>query len=630
MSADLREEVAGSTKSHLPEWSEITADPIILQNVEGFRLQFDSKPVQGQIPRQYKFNEQHAGVIDKEIHSLLQKDVITEVNDITDHFISNIFLREKTDGKFRMIIDLSDLNDHVTKHHFKMDHLETATNMMFPGAWLTSIDLKEAYYAIPLHEEDRKYICFQWNNKYYEFTCLPFGLSSAPWIYTKTLRPIFADFHSKGFSGFGYIDDSFIISETFEESVKATKYLCEIFTKLGFRVHPEKSKLIPSHTLVFLGYKLDTSNMSVSPTKEKITKVENKISQLLSKSKPKIREVASVLGSINDLCKASNYGLSHTKALEIDKIKALRSAGKKQFEGSMKISYEGKQDLKWWYTNLHNQRKDIRISPPQTTLFCDASGEGWGASFGYKRAGGRWSVEEGHLHINVLELKAIDLALKSLCSQISNCGLQIFSDNTTAIAYLKHGGGTKSSQCNDIAISIWAWCAHRDIWFLVTHVPGVENVEADYESRHFSENTEWSINPDIFRDISQKLGVPDIDLFASRNNNKVSCYASWGPDPHASYVNAFHVNWSKFKLCYIFPPFRLLNRVIQKIREENAKAIVVSPNWPAQPWYSILHKKASRVLFYKKMENNLIQSVVVKKPQTKSIDDIPLCVFLLC
>ena len=317
MSSEVREMVAGSTKPHLDKWSEITSDPIILENIQGFRLEFDSTPKQNKIPRQYQFNTKHSDVIDLEISTLLEKDVIKEVFDISNHFISNIFLRPKPEGKFRMIIDLSDLNENVTKHHFKMDHLETATDMMFPGAWLTSIDLKEAYYAIPLHEDDRKYICFQWNNRYFEFTCLPFGLSSTPWIYTKTLKPIYAEFHSRGFSGFGYIDDSFIIADSYEESLQATKYLCDLFSKLGFRVHPDKSKLIPSHKLTFLGYVLDTSKMSITPTEEKIQKVKDKISTLLNKEQPKIREVASLLGSLNDLCKAFEYGISHVKSLEI-------------------------------------------------------------------------------------------------------------------------------------------------------------------------------------------------------------------------------------------------------------------------------------------------------------------------
>ena len=227
------------------------------------------------------------------------------------------------------------------------------------------------------------------------------------------------------------------------------------------------------------------------------------------------------------------------------------------------------------------------------------------------------------------ELMAVDFALKSLCKNLSHCGLKIMSDNTTAIAYLSNGGGTRSVQCNDIAKAIWSWCAQRDIWFIVSHIPGKENIVADYESRHFSENTEWKIHPNIFNHISEKLGHLDVDLFASRNNHQVLTYVSWGPDPFALFVNAFQIEWSQFQLCYIFPPFRLLNRVLQKILNERVKAIVISPDWPAQSWYPLLHKYATKVLYFKRKRHNLIQTELVKS-QGKSIDDIPLCAYLLC
>ena len=295
----------------------------------------------------------------------------------------------------------------------------------------------------------------------------------------------------------------------------------------------------------------------------------------------------------------------------------------------MRISLHSREDLLWWYHNLSHQKRIIRISPPDRTIYCDASSEGWGASFEGKKTGGRWSFDEMNYHINVLELMAIEYALKSLCKDFQNEGISILSDNTTAIAYLKNGGGTRSIQCNDLAKNIWQWCAHKNIWFMVTHIPGIENVEADYESRHFTENTEWSLHPDIFANVIQNMGKPDVDLFASKNNFQVKPYVSWGPDPFAIAVNAFHIKWNSFDLCYIFPPFRLLNRVLQKIFNERARAIVIAPDWPAQPWYANIHRKSRKTLYFNKQNNNLLRTEQSNEPTTKSIHDTPLCAFLL-
>ena len=600
--------MAGATKHHLEQWQEITSDPTILQNVSGVEILFDETPIQDNVPRMYKFNETHAEFINAEISEMLQKGVILEIEDSRDCFISNIFLRPKPGNKFRMIIDLSDLNKFVSKQHFKMDHLDVASDMLFPGAWLASIDLKEAYYTIPISESDQKYLCFQWENKVYKFTCVPFGLSSAPWLFTKTLRPIYSKFHENGFKGFGYIDDSFIIAESYDECVAAVQCLTELFTTLGFTVNTEKSVLKPTQNLTFLGYELNSIEMTVSPTKEKKEKVKTTIQNLKNESKPKIRKVASLLGLLNDVCKATEYGKVYVKRLEIQKILALRRVGRRQFEGRMKISYNSMKDLTWWERNIDTASHSIRPVVPEKTLKTDASGLGWGACFDDQRTGGRWSLQESELHINVLELKAVELGLCSLCSDTDNLtGIKVLCDNMTSVSYLRNKGGTRSSECNEITRRIWKWCENRNLWLIVSHIPGVKNIEADFESRNFTDNTEWAVNSKIFTCVCDTWGYPKIDLFASRNNHQLETYASWGPDPGACYIDAFSINWKQFKFVYIFPPFRLIGRALQKVQMERVKAIILAPVWPGQPWFTGLQAASRETWTFPKRKDNLLQ-----------------------
>ena len=67
--------------------------------------------------------------------------------------------------------------------------------------WMASIDLKDAYLSIAIWEEHRKYLRFLWENTMYEFQCLPFGLSSAPRVFTKLLKPVLARLRHQGGSG---------------------------------------------------------------------------------------------------------------------------------------------------------------------------------------------------------------------------------------------------------------------------------------------------------------------------------------------------------------------------------------------------------------------------------------------
>ena len=619
--------IAGTTGLYLDNWEKLTSDRAILQNVAGIRLEFEEQPFQQAVPRQYNCSSEQAIFINQEVSDLLDKGVVVRVSDSSGCFISNVFLRPKPNNKWRLIIDLSDLNVFITKQHFKMEHLDVASRLMFPEAWMASIDLKDAYYTLPIHPMDRKYLCFQWDNQVYMFTCLPFGLSSAPFLFTKTLRPIFSKFHELGHEGFGYIDDSFIISESFEKCQEAVNDLTNLFKELGFRINGEKSITQPTRKLTFLGFVLDTNDMSISPTHDKIEKVLKKIESLESKPNPKIREVASMCGSLNDLCKGSEYGLAHVKSLEIQKNRALSQVGSQGFEAKMKLNRFCHDNLHWWSNNLSSAKKLIRIIPPKETLTTDASSLGWGACFNDLSTGGRWSQQESEFHINILELKAVWLGLNALCKDIFAQGLKIRSDNTTAVSYIAHGGGTHSTECNEIAGQIWKWCQERRIWLIVSHVPGVLNSQADYESRHFSEDTEWEINPQIFHNICQQWGTPDIDLFASRLNHQVSQYASWGPDPFCSFVDAFTEDWSQFNLVYIFPPFRLINRVLQKVRSEKVMAIIIAPNWMGQPWFTPLQKMSSAILHFPRKFGNLRQQGL---QVDNSLHDIPINAHLVC
>ena len=202
-------------------------------------------------------------------------------------------------------------------------------------------------------------------------------------------------------------------------------------------------------------------------------------------------------------------------------------------------------------------------------LYTDASNEGWGGHVGGRATGGRWSDSEKEEHINVLELKAIELSLQSLCEGWDK-HIKVFTDNMTAVAYVKHQGGVKSPACNEVAQAILAWCEEREIFLSVAHIPGIDNDLADFKFRHFSDNVEWSLNDKLFKKVVKVFGEPEIDLFATRLNNKVDKYVSWKPDPTAFAIDAFSLEWSNMYF-YAFPPFSCISRVIQKILDEGAE-----------------------------------------------------------
>lgn len=101
-------------------------------------------------------NMEKAQLIQDKINSLLQKKAILPVQHHPKEFISTIFLVPKKSGGMRPIINLKPLNRFVDTIHFKMETLQTALNLIQEGDFLISVDLKDAYFSIPIYYLHRK------------------------------------------------------------------------------------------------------------------------------------------------------------------------------------------------------------------------------------------------------------------------------------------------------------------------------------------------------------------------------------------------------------------------------------------------------------------------------------------
>ena len=117
-----------------------------------------------------------------------------------------------------------------------------ALNCISPGNFMVSIDLKDAYFSVPIFQPHLKYLSFLWNFKCYEFTCLLFGYSLAPRVFTKILKPIMAYFRFLGFRIIIFIDDLIRIASSYDECLQQLEVVKQTYCELGFTVNIEKLK----------------------------------------------------------------------------------------------------------------------------------------------------------------------------------------------------------------------------------------------------------------------------------------------------------------------------------------------------------------------------------------------------
>ncbi|CAG2203580.1 unnamed protein product [Mytilus edulis] len=466
-----------------------------------------------------------------------------------------------------------------------METFKSALELVKNKNFFAKLDIKDAYYSLGIKKEDRKFLRFTWKGQLYQFTAMPNGLSPAPRIFTKLLKPVLSSLRKEGYVNCAYIDDILLVGDTYEECLNNVQETMKLFDSLGFTIHKEKSVVVPAQNIEFLGFSIDSVSMVVKLAPKKVANIVELCRTLLRKCFVTIREFAQLIGKLV----ASEHGVLYApvfyKTLEIQKDVELK-LNKGNFDAKIILSNESKQCINWWIENIHDSYKPIVFKPPDRKIESDSSMLGYGALdvTNNLTLSGVWSLSERNKHIFFLELKAAFLALKAFCGRTRNEHVQLFLDNTTAIKYLNKMGGRKE-ELNNLAKEIWLWCIHRQIWLSVFHIPGKLNIKADALSRHKSNSDmEWMIIDSIFECIMNKLGPCDIDLFASKHNNRLEQYVSFGPDVKALAVNAFSLTWNTF-YAYIFPPFSVISAVLQKICQEKATALVIAPLFSTQPWF---------------------------------------------
>ena len=580
---------AGRLHYFLNEWNKITSDSVILDIVAGchFDIMVDDINHLFSQELEYRFNDTETHIISEEIDKLLRLKVIQITERKVGQVISPIFLRRKKNGEHRLVLNLEQLNKYIPYKHFKLENFEQAIQLVNKGDFLASIDLQHAYYSVKVAVEHQRFLCFTWQGVIYQFTCMPNGIAEGPRLFTKLMKPVFAKLRERGFTITSYIDDSLICHSSRQGCLTAVKETIDTLTSLGFCIHEGKSVLVPTQRIEYLGNVIDTESMTVSLPVRRVDTIIQSCQALRSKTRERIREVARVTGLLVAATPAIELGRLHYRKLESAKIAALSQVNG-DFDQFMLITEEMKTDLSWWLNNITSQCRMIYRPPAKIHLFTDASNTGWGGQFQHMTASGNWSSEERLLHINALEIKAILFALQAFTRELGGKHIKVLCDNTTAVNYVNEMGGTKSLMCNYLSSLIWDWCVEHQAWVTCSHIPGSENLLADCASRSFNDRHEWKLDERIFHSLVLVFGMPSIDLFASRLNYQVSTFCSWKPDPEAKFFDAFTLNWAQFDLPYIFPPFSLITRCLQKVRAEQARVWMVVPVWSTQPWMGML------------------------------------------
>ena len=569
--------LTGRLKYFTSTWEKITQDPWVLQVIQGYQIEFMKPPVQLGPARMPSLTPTLETVLDQEVQELLNKEAVHLVKQpvVTEGFISS-------DGGNRPVVNLKPLNQYITYEHFKMEGIHMLRDLLKLGDWLVKIDLKDAYLTVPIWINHQKYLRFLWKDSMLEFACLPFGLASAPRVFTKLMKPVVALLRQQGIRLIIYLDDILIMAESSDLVLHQAASALNLLESLGFIVNYEKSHLVPTQEIEFLG----ENSLLILPG-EKLRKIRKRCKQLLEISDLSIRELSKFLALLTSSIQAIFPAPLHFRNLQ--RLKNQAMTAHQTYEAMISLDQAAREEVIWWRDHLQAWNgKALFQKPVDLLIETDASRKGWGAYCQGISTGGPRCLDEKRLHINCLELLAGSFAIQTFTKDKVCAHVKLLMDNTAAVAYINKMGGTHSQFLSNLAVQLWEWRLQNNLQISAQHLPGHLNVRADQESRMLLDSSDWKVDPLMFQTIQEKWGPLEVDLFASRLTHQLPKFVSWRPDPLAVHSDAFSMNWRDIQ-GYAFPPFALIGRCLQQVRTQNVKLLIlVAPVWPAQTWYPLL------------------------------------------
>ena len=566
-------------------WEKITTDKWVISIVkEGYKLEFVKKPPFLGI-KETKMNIKDMDILNTEIKNLLEKNAIETVPKAQSQcgFYSTLFLVPKKTGDLRPVINLKPLNFYLRKQHFKMDTMTKVLGLVKQGDWAITLDLKDAYFHVPIFKKHRKFLRFAFQKKTYQFKALCFGPTSSPRVFTKLISVIAAHLRKKGIILATYLDDWLVIGQDKDHLIENRQSVLNLLVQLGFIINVDKSHLEPTQDITYIGGRFRLDLGKVFPTQERIANLRREIINLM-KGKITAEQYMRVLGIMASCLELIPNSRLFMRPIQMHLLQQW-SPSKMGMDYRIPCTADLKAHLFWWMSTT-NVMKGRVIAPLQTsvTITTDASMTGWGGHMNKQVAQGLWPEEMKSWHINNLELQAVILTVKHFLPHLENKAVLIRSDNTTICQYINRQGGCRSARLCQQTWELWNLAIRKNIYLKAAFIAGKMNTLADELSRTKVKSTEWSLNQEIIQKIFHLWGQPLVDLFATAENRKAPLFCSWIADQQALAIDALSISWENM-FAYAYPPLSLIPRVIKHMQQFQCQVILIAPYWPRQTWF---------------------------------------------
>ncbi|XP_053138354.1 uncharacterized protein LOC128339002 [Hemicordylus capensis] len=420
---------------------------------------------------------------------------------------SILFTVPKKDGSRRAVLDLKHLNAYVKTRKFWMESLRSILESLQRGDLLASIDLKEAYLHVPIHQDSRHLLRFKYSGVDYQYKALPFGLASAPRTFTKILAPVLALLRLQGVHVFGYLDDLLLKSESPSEAARDLKQTLGALEQHGFLINTAKSHLSLSLQIRHLGVIINTLEGKIFLPEDRVHVIRSETKRILLSHRSPLLSLARLLGLMVSTLEAVPWASLHLRDLQWFLLRYQAYISRRR-NIAIALPPQVQKSLLWWTRTQNLSVGKGFLEQPKLIVTTDASNRGWGAHCLQHSAQGRWDSHEQSHSINWLELRAIRLALLHFQPLVQGQDVLVKTDNTTAKAHVNRQGGTRSLSLFRESVLLLTWAETHLNSLAAHHVKGDLNSIADWLSREDLLPGEWSLNSSTFDQLVSRWGGP--------------------------------------------------------------------------------------------------------------------------
>ena len=258
---------------------------------------------------------------------------------------------------------------------------------------------KNAYFTIPIHTDHQPYLRFIVGQEHYQFTCVPFGLSCAPWVFTKVMKPIAIFLRARGVRMIVYVDDILLMADTAAQAKSHLETLTFLLTGLGFVINAQKSITTPTQQIEFLGFKVNSVSLHLSLPGEKLHHIRMEVRQHLQRLQVTARQLAQLIGKLHAALQAVLPAPLFYQSLQGDLHRVLNLTNQ-NYNALVSLSAQALEGLTWWQeklTQMEWQGSAVQATDNYHHIRCISPGLGNSLQW-YQNRGPMEPIRAGNAH----------------------------------------------------------------------------------------------------------------------------------------------------------------------------------------------------------------------------------------